>query len=204
MPPAVSLPDASPHPVSLPPASQRPVPEGRMLDTPVVYRGYHGCLSRCHLGGWIGTARSFILISELPDNPGTSVTNRIEHLARAVCAVYSLAPERTIWIERTPGMPAGSHGDSFGPCFSELKARFRRVVFADLPHRLASPSWTAISRGEVERLLKTTLLDDLLSTQNGGSDPAPEQQPKEQNAEAEMLVEVMIAFLLPDDCPPQL
>src|SRR5213076_1744871 len=40
--------------------------------------------------------------TELPDNPGTSVTNFAEHLATGMRSQYGLKPEELIWIEHYP------------------------------------------------------------------------------------------------------
>jgi hypothetical protein len=40
--------------------------------------------------------------TELPDNPGTSVTNYAEQLATAVRTQYALKPGDVIWIEHYP------------------------------------------------------------------------------------------------------
>lgn len=45
---------------------------------------------------------SVVVVTELDDNPGTSVTNAAEHLATVVCDLYTLDPERLRWIEHYP------------------------------------------------------------------------------------------------------
>ena len=64
------------------------------------------------------------IATELPDNPGTSITNYAEHLASALRGQYRLKPEEQIWIEHYPEAKdrredfdlvrfSGTEGDSF-------------------------------------------------------------------------------------------
>ena len=48
------------------------------------YKGYHGCSSKCELNIYVRGDRAVVMFTELPDNPGTSVTNMIEVLATQV------------------------------------------------------------------------------------------------------------------------
>jgi hypothetical protein len=43
-----------------------------------------------------------IVMTELPDNPGTSVTNAVEIIARKVCKEYSMNPLFVTFIEHYP------------------------------------------------------------------------------------------------------
>jgi hypothetical protein len=67
------------------------------------YKGFHGCASKCGLRILRLTDRRVAVIcSELPDNPGTSVTNFAEDLAGLVCAQHGINPEHLVWIEHYP------------------------------------------------------------------------------------------------------
>lgn len=57
------------------------------------FKGYHGCPSKCGLNIYEREDRAIVLLTERPDNPGTSVTNSIEELATR------------IYNERFPGCP---------------------------------------------------------------------------------------------------
>ena len=45
---------------------------------------------------------SLVILSELPDNKGMSVTNAAEQLATAIVADFNLDPQRTRWVEHYP------------------------------------------------------------------------------------------------------
>lgn len=64
------------------------------------FRGLHGCESKCGLRILTREdGRVVVICSELPDNPGTSVTNFVEELAGLVCVEYRIHPTRLVWIE---------------------------------------------------------------------------------------------------------
>jgi len=67
------------------------------------YRGFHGCESKCRVDLWVEDDRAAVMFTELKDNPGTSVTNFIEHLASGildrVCELAGVGPEKIIWLE---------------------------------------------------------------------------------------------------------
>jgi len=43
--------------------------------------------------------RTAVIVTEVSDNPGTSVTNAAEHLASFVCDRFRIDPDRLVWIE---------------------------------------------------------------------------------------------------------
>ena len=63
-------------------------PVRKTLDTVFRYRGYHGCPSRCRIRVYEAegdiSVPSVLVATEIDDNPGTSVTNRIEVIATEV------------------------------------------------------------------------------------------------------------------------
>ena len=64
------------------------------------YKGFHGCDCKCGLRIVpLTDGRVVVICSELPDNPGTSVTNFAEELAGLVCAEYRIEPKQLVWIE---------------------------------------------------------------------------------------------------------
>jgi hypothetical protein len=80
--------------------------------------------------------------TELPDNPGTSVTNFAEHLATAMRSQYRLKPDHVIWIEHYP------------------EAKGRRKEDFDLVRFLGmegdafrTPVWTRITEQAVDELI---------------------------------------------------
>lgn len=70
------------------------------------YKGFHGCDSSCGItAGRTTDGRIVVIATELPDNPGTSITNMAEHLATAICQNLGIDPHRLVWIEHYPARP---------------------------------------------------------------------------------------------------
>lgn len=65
------------------------------------YKGYHNCDSKCGVSIIGGDNDTTVVLTELPDNPGTSVTNFVEGIATAV--VRELLPRFPIhkikWVD---------------------------------------------------------------------------------------------------------
>ena len=62
------------------------------------YTGFHGCASICDLE----IHKNLVIVSEMPENEGTSITNMAEQLATLVCQEYDIDPKHLIWIEHYP------------------------------------------------------------------------------------------------------
>jgi hypothetical protein len=89
--------------------------------------------------------------TELPDNPGTSVTNFAEHLATAMCKQHRLKPENVIWIEHYPET-------------ERRKGVFDLVRFLRMEgDSFQGPVWTRITEQAVEDLIAgVRSVEDLL------------------------------------------
>lgn len=97
------------------------------------YQGFWGCASSCDIEVHLRNDGKYVFIAtEVPDNPGTSVTNYAEHLATAMRRQHGLKPEDMIWIEHYPETERrkgvfdlvrflGMEGDSFrGPVWTRI------------------------------------------------------------------------------------
>ncbi len=94
------------------------------------YAGYFGRPARCRLRLYRDPdGPAAVLVPELPDNPGTSVTNRAGKLAEAVCSEFGLDPDTLTCIEHYPNPD-----------------RYRRVTFRPI-------CWEAVTRDRVEALI---------------------------------------------------
>ena len=79
------------------------------VNTVLEYAGYRGFPSRCGLRiEPLRDGRVLVICTELPDNPGTSVTNFCEEIAMLVCRRYEIDPRRLAWVEHYPA--GGTHG----------------------------------------------------------------------------------------------
>jgi hypothetical protein len=63
------------------------------------YEGYHGCQSHCRLQVFRDGATFVAVVEELPDNPGTSVTNSAEILAKKICTECACTPSTLMIFE---------------------------------------------------------------------------------------------------------
>jgi hypothetical protein len=97
------------------------------------------------------------IITELPDNPGKSVTNAMEWIATVVVHRFDLDPARTRWIEHYPDRhPSGREGDRvFDESFSLVSLGWER---GRSPWGQPSPwasgvDWQPLTRAEVTRML---------------------------------------------------
>ena len=52
-----------------------------------------------------------VIATELPDNPGMSITNAAASVAMQVCQYYEIPLEELVWIEQYPEEPA--HEETF-------------------------------------------------------------------------------------------
>ncbi len=96
-----------------------------------------------------------VILTELRDNPGMSVTNAAEEIAASVLLSFALPTTRTVFIEHyedgargTPGDPATFDLLTFSNTDPEpfLRAGEWRV-------ELGEPSWSPLDRATVEALV---------------------------------------------------
>lgn len=126
------------------------------------YAGYSGARSVCEVSILRRDGQPPIVIfTELPDNPGTSVTNMIEHLAAEIQRRDSL-PAETIWIEHYPAerRPQGA-GESWDlVTFAPNTAAFRELRRGRWRWTLGTPEWKRISAADVAELLAREAVPD--------------------------------------------
>ena len=98
------------------------------------YRGFHGAASVCGLAIEKQSDDShFVVLSELPDNPGTGVSQRCDFIAtqvwRSKLTQTALADIR--WFEHHAAR--GNRDETFD-----------EIAFRVLPDGLRSPNWTPV------------------------------------------------------------
>ncbi|NET55382.1 MAG: hypothetical protein F6K47_04095 [Symploca sp. SIO2E6] len=81
-----------------------------------------------------------VIASELPDNPGMSLTNAAEEVAMQVAGHYEIPLGELTWIEHYPEEP--NHEESFD-----------RVDFSFERGRLTKPRWKPITKEEAIGML---------------------------------------------------
>ena len=113
--------------------------EGEELE----FSGYYGSTGQCRVYFRRYQGQSIVLVSDLPNSGGTSVTNRIEVVAAMVCLRFRIAPERLVLIQYHP--PSSISGESF----KLLSFRHR--------NELLYPQWTNLRRRDATFLWGRTL-----------------------------------------------
>lgn len=105
------------------------------------YKGFHGFPSKC--GVDIVKHDTFtVILTELPDNPGTSITNMIETLATIIYHQFlnGVPVEKIIWIEHYP--PSIHREETFDEVTFEWDGKY-----------FFSPRWKRISPSELTMIL---------------------------------------------------
>ena len=116
------------------------------------YKGYHGGRSVCHLRllRLAETGSSVAIFTEIDQNPGTSITNRIEVLATLVWEFLQKPETPPIIVEHYPNRGVHNpHTDQW-----QFPEQFDLVEFDRKPDgSFAKPRWRRIPRTEVEKLI---------------------------------------------------
>ncbi len=108
------------------------------------FRGLTGALAWCRIAVYRGEDGSVVVIcSEQPDNPGTSVTNYAEHLARELWEREN-RPLLYSWIEHYPAEARPNHGESYD-----------LVTFQVAGDEFDDVIWRPRTRAAVEKLLQS-------------------------------------------------
>lgn len=63
------------------------------------FKGFGGCDCICKVEIYAGQV---VVVTELPENDGTSITNMAEQLATSVAHDFHLQPQTLTWIEKYP------------------------------------------------------------------------------------------------------
>ncbi len=124
------------------------------------FRGPSGVRSACRVRLYVPDEDKIlddapvVIVSELPDNPGTSVTNAIEQIAAEVMDAHSLALERVpLFVEHYPPEATGRGEETFDlVVFGHHEAR--TVVRGGVWRKeIGLPTWKPLDRHAAEVLL---------------------------------------------------
>lgn len=107
----------------------------KIVDTIFYYKGFVGCKSKCGLTITKEGKKVTVILTELPSNHGTSVTNMIEDLATMIYWQFlkDVPVENIEWIEHYP--PTDS---------LNLPETFDRVVMKWDGKQFSHPQWKRI------------------------------------------------------------
>jgi hypothetical protein len=100
----------------------------------------------CGVSIYHHNGQNVVIASELPENSGTSITNRAEYVHRQICFNHELDPHATIFIEHYP--PASwRKGD---------EDSYSRVSFTISPSgEFSNPEWSHLDSDQVRELIGT-------------------------------------------------
>ena len=117
---------------------------------------FKGCLkanSQCDLNIRQTDIGTVVMVTELQENPGTSITNAAEMLFRQICEHYSLDPDSIIWIEHYSEGWMGEQDETFDLVWFKKKDEDSKVFL---------PRWKRITIDEARSLQDgTNPFDDI-------------------------------------------
>jgi len=120
------------------------------------YRSVGGRCARCRIRVYFpDDARDapVVICSELPNNPGGSITNSAEVIAAGVIRSHEL-PISLVWIEHWPEKSTGGGAETFElVIFSSYEVEERAPYLGETRARIGGATWKGLDRGSVEVLV---------------------------------------------------
>lgn len=113
----------------------------------------------CRLRIYMRRGHHTVLLSEVANNPGQSITASSDVIATGLAARYHLNPAATHWIEH---WPADASGHSSEDVYAAVKYTWQDGV-------ASSPSWQSLSREQVEALTGVLLQEEAPADSTGGA-----------------------------------
>ena len=152
----------------------------KKIDQILEWKGFGGGFgkwdSKCRIRIYDHDGFEVCVVTELPDNPGTSITNCAETLAGMAIAHFGLNFQRFIWIEHyladdrgALGVPAIFREESFDlvsfginvqPNPLDPKGRVGKAKFVN-------PQWKRLKKAHVESLIGEDLNNNDMTTAVG-------------------------------------
>ncbi len=128
------------------------------------YRGFWNSEGCCDIESCTRPdGKRVFIVTELPANPGTSITNMAAHLATAIRKQHGLLAEQFIWIEHyAPSQSRG--GSKLGSKLIGPEDTYDLVRFAayDDEGNYIEPKWKRLTTHQLEGLLTGTLETDAI------------------------------------------
>jgi hypothetical protein len=94
-----------------------------------------------------------VICSELPNNPGGSITNSADVIAEGVIRAHEL-PTPLVWIEHWPKESSGEGEERFDlVVFSRYQVTERAPYLGETRARIGYATWKALDRTSVEVLI---------------------------------------------------
>jgi hypothetical protein len=94
-----------------------------------------------------------VICSELPNNPGGSITNSAEVIAAGVIRANELSTP-LVWVEHWPEESTDGEEETFElVVFSSYKVEEKAPYLGETRPRIAEPTWKPLDRASVEVLV---------------------------------------------------
>jgi hypothetical protein len=107
----------------------------------------HPVPSVCHLRLLQDGEHAIVIVTELPNNPGRSVTNAATELATKIVADFALDPALTTFVEHY------THGSYRQSDSREPWETYDAIIFTWQGMQATQPEWRRLQPGEPEALL---------------------------------------------------
>jgi hypothetical protein len=105
--------------------------------------------AKCLVRIWDGVEAIVVILTELPANPGRSVTNACEDIATSLVQDFGINPQHTRFIEHYPEEKTMHYGREH-----VREETFDEIFFTwDSRNRADKPHWKPLSNVEVDRLV---------------------------------------------------
>ena len=105
--------------------------------------------AHCRLRIYDNDAGAVVILSELADNTGISVTNAAEELATEIARLHRLTPDTTTWIEHYD-RNSYRHADDMQETFDDITFTWRNGA-------AHAPQWTRLTATELLAILGTDI-----------------------------------------------
>src|SRR5215217_1741056 len=121
------------------------------------YRSAEGRRARCRVRIYLPDDMRdapVVICSELPNNPGGSITNSVEVIAAGVMRAYEL-PNPLVWIEHWSEESTNDGEETFElVVFSSFEVMERAPYLGATRAWIADARWKALDRASVEALVR--------------------------------------------------
>lgn len=123
----------------------------RLVDTnDYEFTAATGVKATCGLRIVRDAEQTVVILTELPDNRGMSVTNAAEELATQVRREFGLDPDQTRWIEHYPERETSVHQRPH-----RESATYDEIIYTWEDYQASEPEWRRLAEEEIEILLGT-------------------------------------------------
>jgi hypothetical protein len=120
----------------------------QLLATTYEFTAATGIKAVCGLRLVRDEERVVVVLTELPDNPGMSVTNACEEIATQVRRAFGLDPDQIRWIEHYPEREHHVHRRTLHEA-----ATYDEIIFIWEDYQARAPTWRRLTPEEVHLLL---------------------------------------------------